>query len=742
MFKSMVGYRRIPGLSIRSIRSYRAARESPIRSVIENSSPSHHRTTQLKFNPQDKSTDFTSFGLLPFIQANINRVFGVVKSGDIPKKNVGPTEDQRLILSVLSSHHSVVHRGGHSQSGKSFAMAAYAMNYSLTRMPNYGALSRQQKSVDSVILVPTAKAVEEYRKYFAQLTVGIPSSCCPDRIEDDKVSHRPLVIEYLKGDKTEVYVSGTNEDSNAIPHILVCTPEKFHQILTENADFATTVKRSNVHEVRFLGVDNMNWMMNSTSVAGEDNFTVHGKKGKYVGLLQRVVQELNDLQITSYSKGLADRLRWTERKWKVTNTDKELDSFDHCKFMLENSSPTLVPEEIPPQANHVLLKRLLKAKRQVLYKPIQYSFICEPQNPFHQALMRLNSSEQVDEALQKINEEVNNLEQVRFKSTTNELSTNYREYLLEKSASIMKRSVDPQVEFVEKLIRFDDSKRIFRNQERKLVTVGAFPVVEQRHKFSLIQYQSGKIRDINMTKNIPNKADTVKMFVREINVTNHNLKNFHKMYLKQKFAQRLLSNDTTQIFTRIKKTIDQFRIHNPDNHEAFVVVVPSYIKRDSITDARFTWIGDETSSAENTKHTVAYADDLIGSKLPSKNLMVYSTDSLIPQLAVSKYTKESFKNISGIDSPMADLFYFYLLRMSPESQGHLVVVSDSSASLDLQRLAHIVLYNNIQDDVESVHIFPSNKLEVDLSYELTNEMVEENAKTLVKATAKIKKLKS
>lgn len=135
--------------------------------------------TKLKFDPKENG-NFSNFGVLPFLQQRLNQLEKLNddhdndrfrKLGVLPKdhsRDLSPTPDQRIILSVLGSEHSLLFRGD-SYSGKSLSIAIHALNFTLSRVPKFGQIS-SGCSVDSVILVPTDNLVKKYLKYFQFLT--------------------------------------------------------------------------------------------------------------------------------------------------------------------------------------------------------------------------------------------------------------------------------------------------------------------------------------------------------------------------------------------------------------------------------------------------------------------------------------------------------------------------------------------------------------------------------------------
>lgn len=766
--------------------------------------------TELKYDPvnTENPNGFHGFGILPFIQDKLNKYLlsRVQKALSVPNFNVSPTFAQRIILSVLSSDHSVIYRSNNinqgadgrkevegsstkNSEGKSLAIAAYALNLSLSRFPNFGVLSRHPSafnSIDSVIVVPTSRLVEKYQQFMEILTEGMPLDCCPDRFIDDQsgFTRRPLKVEFFPKGKGSVVLttkSSKETEDNAskikvkrAPHVLVTTPSGLYDIMNGEKT-GTLATKHNLLEVKFFAVDDMNYMINCTDIDPKlENITTYGQKGKYAPKLERIIKNLQDLQIEKYNVNLKSRLDSIERNFRRQseesdgNNEMVNDNFGYSTYVFEDNSLSTSTVGENEGRNTTLLKKLIKAKRQVLYKPIQYCFVTEAENTMHLVLRKLNQRNQIDDTLKNISTQVEQMitappHRGSDMNATN-LKQNYVDYLNEKGDSVQKKNSDPQIEYIEKLIRFDDTKRFYRNQERKILSVGSFNVKKEDTpvKVSFLKYSKKDITkriDI-ISQHPPTSSDSIKVFLDNVKATKQNLVNYQKQYLKQKTSQYLtkaLKKQNVLIKKAIKGTIKRFRAENPLNKKPFLLVVPSFFQFPSkytykVGMDRFILHSDIDKKQvpnffihQNLKkglilNLIVTASDLIGMEIhDTLNIAIFGIEGLVPQLAMTKSWKNPgiFKYVSGIEDPMADLFYFYLSRLSSsnDKDKNLIINMMDGDLLDMQKLSEVILYNKILEYVDVTSVVPELK-PIILQYGLTPDLIEHNSK-LVQASTRL-----
>ncbi|CAH2353634.1 hypothetical protein CLIB1423_11S04214 [[Candida] railenensis] len=768
----------------------------------------HQVLTQLKYDPEnnDNPNGFHGFGILPFIQDKLNKYLlpRMHKMLSVPNFNVSPTFAQRIILTVLNSDHSVIYRSNNinqgadgneevegsstkNSEGKSLAIAAYALNLSLSRFPNFGVLSRHHSafnSIDSIIVVPTSRLVEKYQEFMEILTQDMPLDCCPDRFIDDQsgFTRRPLKVEFFSKSKASVVLttkSSQGPEDNILktnvkraPHVLVTTPSGLYDIMNGEKT-GTLATRHNLSEVKFFAVDDMNYMINCTDIDPNlENITTYGQKGKYAPKLERIIKNLQDLQIEKYNINLKSRLDSIEKNFRRQSEESdginemENDHFGYSNHVFEDNSLSTSTVGDTDGRNTALLKKLIKAKRQVLYKPIQYCFVTEAENSMHQVLRKLNQRNQMDDILNNISTQVEQMVTAppQRGSDTNltNLQQNYVEYLSEKGHSVQKKNSDPQIEYIEKLIRFDDTKRFYRNQERKILSVGSFNIKKEQTpvKVSFSTYsKKGVFKGIDIiSQHPPTSSDSIRVFLENVKTTKQNLENYQKQYLKQKTSQYLakpLKKQNVLIKKAIKGTIKQFREENPSNKKPFLLVVPSFFQFPSkypykVGKDRFilhsdidrkkvpNFFIDQGPKEGLISNMIVTASDLVGMEIhDTSNIAIFGIEGLVPQLAMTKSWKNPgiLKYISGVEDPMADLFYFYLSKLSSsnDKDKNMIINMMDGDLLDMQKLSEVILYNKILEHVDVTRVVPESNPTI-LQYGLTPDHIEYNSKLVQAST--------
>lgn len=600
----------------------------------------YEKLANLKFDPSDEVTDFTSFGILPFLQAKINNFIAPQGRGltSAPDYNVPPTHDQRSLLSVLNSGHSLIQRGA-SQSGNSLALATYCLNSTLSRVPNFGALrnTKSHHSIDSIIIVPTDLLIGKYEYYFQSLAKDIPEICCPDQLFNEgeemntySLRRRPLTVKFLYSNNTNhtLCTSNSPDFHSDTPQILVTTSSKLYDIMNDNLS-VDAIKKESLNELRFFAVDDMDFLLNTTSIGdiNNTNFIKSGKKSRYTNKIEKIINDLQALQVNNYSSNLAHRLKIVEATHR--NINKQLfenNKFDHAKFVLEDNSLSItnVTTNIEnlfkancasSKPNISLLKKLIKVKRKVLYKPIQYCFIFHPKHSYQQLLLQMNSKQnkrEFDSSIMKELQRVNN-----SPNSSDNFQQEYVKYLLEKVARNDNKYEDLQISYIEKLIRLDDSKRFYRKKERQIVSTGSFNLQankkinsdngnfegntfyeEQKIKTHIVEAINDKalcngisIRDIDICKNFPSKSGRLELLENDVRVSRYNIKNYLKSFLKSRILLKNLSNkkknnvnrDQLSSYQTIRSSILSFRLEYPLNTLPILIVVPPFINLDELS---------------------------------------------------------------------------------------------------------------------------------------------------------------
>ncbi|ODV80253.1 uncharacterized protein CANTADRAFT_32620, partial [Suhomyces tanzawaensis NRRL Y-17324] len=646
----------------------------------------------LKYDPTDLEGDFTSYNVLPFLQHRLNQhLLTNMPTGRTPSHNLRPTDDQRKLLAILQSQHSAILNGGVS-TGKSLASAIYALNLTFSRVPKYGII-RKRSSVDSIILVPTDEMVAKYQMYFEMLTTDIPALCCPDELKLQKggtgytLTRRPLVIEYLFSEKpTETY---STDLQSSVPQILVTTLSGLEKVVRSEGPQQT--KQKHLLDLQLLAVDDMSLFLKSTHIGQDCLIQKSGKKSKYVNSVQSLIKEIQNLHLSEYYKDLDRRLDITKKK-----------------FEEEKGLNNLGPSELE--------KRLTKHRRKFLYKPIQYCFISKSEESYKHLLqtkLNLDNTRSINMAIQKHNQ----VQPQGFDTT--KIHDLYTKFLIEKSDQLTQRDEDPLTRFVEKLIRFNDTQRVLKERERKLISASSsisldsqlsttdssnfsskpssnevlminayFPIGLTGEKLELV------LKDLNVSENFPSDSEIVNLMNHHVELSRHNVKNLEKSFLKFKTDLEKDMVDRSSIRKYIPPLIKKFKELNPTNDSKFLVVVPNYVNIRKIIKKlsgtckgeKFRALSDtkvnqgiatqgetdqtETSHTEiaagSSQHLILNASQSIGIDFSGySNVIIFGLDSLIPQLAfVSKPSLSSSANkVSGIVDPFDDLSVYYLAKL-------------------------------------------------------------------------------
>lgn len=644
--------------------------------------------TKLKFNPKENG-NFSNFGVLPFLQQRLNKLEKhnedhdnerFRKLGVLPKdhsRDLSPTADQRIILSVLGSEHSLLLRGD-SYSGKSLSIAIHALNFTLSRTPKFGRISSGY-SVDSVILVPTDDLIRKYLKYFRYLGKGLPTDCCPDQLVPEKdnyeVSRRPLEIKFVYTDlNSDTFRTG--EASKTPPQILVTTPSIFHRLLKEESQL--DLGPECYKETQLLAVDGSNYILETTDIQAPENvcLTVEGPKKKYRNILKLIVNDLQKLQMAHYMDSLRRRLKSVEIKAKISPKDEDLSpipqGFDYTKWTLASNVSALdveklikkqYPKDDRPNLN--LLRKMVKTKRKYLYKPLQFCFVMEPihQQPYRKLITPGNGSK-VSKGPAGVRQLQDQLDAKRAKDHNMRLT-------------------DPQRSFVERIIRFSDLERTIRKSGRNLVVVGSQDYYEPTNSIQCFLHKKGdnKLREIDTTTNWP--ANDYHEAWLEASLS----ENEQKRSLQQ-LLQTLLKNSASDQILHIIR--DSIKI----DQDGAAFIIPPFIDLETM---RANFVDSKNSistsfSELSAKIVLTHPDALLVNRVRAKHLFILGLECLYPQLALSSWSNFSVNLIPGIEIPFTDMLRFYLKRLE-DSTKVLIVLLDPE---HLEMFSRILLMNKIQ----------------------------------------------
>ena len=639
--------------------------------------------TKLRFNPKENG-NFTNFGVLPFLQQRLNELEKLNddhdndrfrKLGVLPKdhsRDLSPTEDQRIILSVLGSEHSLLFRG-ESYSGKSLSIAIHALNFTLSRVPKFGQISSGY-SVDSVILVPTDDLVKKYLKYFRFLIKGLPTDCCPDQLVPEKetyeVTRRPLEIKFVYTDMNTDTLR-TGEASKTPPQILVTTPSIFHRLVSEKSQLGLGPEC--YKETQLLAVDGANYILETTDIQLSENvsLTLEGPKKKYRNILKLIVSTVQKLQMAHYMDSLRRRLKSVETKAKDQDLSAIPRGFDYTKWTLASNVSALDVEKLikkqyskNDRPNLNLLRKMVKTKRKYLYKPLQFCFVMEPiyQKPYRK-LVQLDGS--------KVSKGPAGVRQLQDQLD------------VKKAKDHNMRVTDPQRSFVERIIRFSDLERTIRKSGRNLVVVGSQDYFEPTNSIQCFLHKKGdkKVKEIDTTTNWP--AHDFHEAWLEASLSENEQKRSLQQLL-QKLLQNLASDQILHIIKNSMKNVQ----------DGAVFVIPPCI---DLEDIKAKLVDSNKSVCTSLLEPSAsiiltHPDALLANRVRTKHLYILGVECLYPQAALSSWSKFSVNLVPGIEIPFTDMLRFYLKRCENFTKVLIVLLDPEH----LEMLSRILLMNKIQ----------------------------------------------
>lgn len=669
------------------------------------------KSTKLAFNPL-KDGDFTEYGVLPFFQAQLNKIL-LPKSawhGDLPDYNVQPLEDQRKMLSILGSGHNVILKGDVS-GGKSLGLLLYALNLSLSATPGYNML-RTKSKLDSIILVPTPEIVKQYEKNTQQLLKGIPEECCPDLLTKSdphaeyELTRSPLSIEFLYGgSKSSVYSTGKHGEAQ----ILVTTLEGLEDLRDAKSSEQTSVqtKSNSLESVRFIAVDNIDTFVNTPVI---NNYKVtfrdtNSSKQRYYNKVERFIQHVQKTSTTVFESRLRKRLYKVERSFSEGKNLKS--SVDHTNVVLAYNH--LKDKKLDPEESGLipdLFKRLMREKRALLYKPIQYAFVGLQDPPYK-----------------------------RFIEAKNNIGTS--------------RSEDPRIRLAENSVRLTNEQRKLRETENAIISASS----EYKHitkedgivgKFFVAVPTSARRSQCELVNlDIVTKAPKLEYehwnMIEKLK-SSVNLKNAEKLFLKS----RVLPSPDADIFAETKTIAETIAKNVKSNLPAlsYLMVFPNYMnlkillatfRKRAPKGVSYTHFKDfkgleselapiNNSKTENHQFILANVLQMLSANLGGiPNIIVIGLDSLLPTFAFpsrEKYLRNESKptnvdDITGLTDPVLDLSHMYLqkLRESRTSEKKTAIFvlnlfnktknknKKKILDNDMQRFSQIILFNKLYSEL-------------------------------------------
>lgn len=694
------------------------------------------RVATLKYDPcQDE--DFTAYGIVPFFQKRLNDMLlpKSARSGSIPRYNIKPSDDQRKLLSILKSDHSVVLKGG-VQTGKSLSLITYALDAVLSRTPNYKLI--RLTGLDSVIIVPTDELVDTYKKYVAGLLRGIHPECCPDELIPNKttkefeLTRKPLRVEFLSTKKSEVY---STDGESGTPQVLVTTLSRLSDII--NGEGESLTKINLLENIKLLAVDETDIFTQTSQLGHVTLVGTQGPKKKYFSKLDLTLRKLQSQHIDSFRNDLIKRLNRTAGRKEHgesasegnTNIARFVDNskepkFNYTQFILSHNDLSTsnieehVSSHIGPAPDIELLKKMIRQRRKVLYKPIQFCFIYQAPPPYKEML---NVRASITANL-SLNQAVKQQGQIIPLKSNEALHDVYTTYLHEKRKELDSRDEDTTINYVQKIIRFSDDQRLLREKERRLISAGGYdsenkgireakdePESEEELTapvnvfFPYISTKGRKldlsVGELDVTSNYPNDIKTMELMEEHVRTTRNNVKNMEKVYIKTKLESRDIEKSQVQI--KLNKSLKRSKIKVPSlnrralrmleklflnirvqhNLKGSVLVVvpgdvnPEIVAKDlsgqkkfkQLVPDKFVHKEEQASEIKETEATtesvnlIVTPSQLVGQAIHYSNVIILGIEPLLPQLAYGSGAE--IASVSGALDPYNDLMRFYLTKL-------------------------------------------------------------------------------
>lgn len=653
-------------------------------------------TRTLKQVVRPDGADFTKFGVLPFLQYRINQTLA-----NNDGSNVNPTRDQANMLSVLQKPQSLIMKSN-VQSGKSLALLVHTINSCLKSV----AVS-SRASIQSVIVVPNNSLLLKYRLWAQSLIDEIDPNCVATSRSNNSMVREPLKIQIIDSSRHKFNLSTDKSlisRPKFLPHILIINSKAFHRGFMNIKNVPNPRDYLNC---KFIAIDEADFQV-SSSMASSDNTNVTkvGKKNRFELLLADSIRKLKEAQLALF-------------------------------------------KESPLVNKH--------------FEPIKFCFLFHSLHPFQNMFLKMaNGKGSIT------NSESDNLSTVvkQFNVAKNDPSQSY-----DPKVSLVKkliRMTDDEFEACgtqQTLVSIDEFDK---TQFYKKSTQGQ---VEKRINLSLVEpirYMKNSdkisITSLDPISNLPDRQSYIKYFEKYAKDFSFQINNTFKQYLKERTQLDILrgvmkhGNRKVQLYKILTYSLSTFRKKFPDNNGPILFVLPpkidlTYLTRrlnDTFENEKFLVykefkdITNETQSEE----LVQYSDDQMFSSSPLHNFFTnqMSNESDIPDnlifpsnelpgvdvsgvknmvildlpLLYTQYSSASWSqntknqlvdDISGIEVPYNDLFYYYLLKLQMDQDTddrNVLFVLDSYISkmknqklvrnmfkTDKRRLSETMLLNDV-----------------------------------------------
>lgn len=702
------------------------------------------KAIKLQFDPINPDQDFTSFGIVSFLQNQVDSMLGFTQkldTGNSPGK-VRPSADQRSLLSTLASGYSILQRGTVS-SGKSLALIIYALNLSFSRVPAYG-MVRHKPRIDSILVVATDEMLKKYKSLMILLLKNAPTNPCPHRLINTQskntfeISRSSLDIQFIDGIGEWTIYSTNPEKKKHDPQIIVTSLFGLLDIIDD----------PRLTGVKFFAVDDADLFLKASNVNGQPVIYKKGEKNRYTNNLEKCIQKLQAIQFDTFVSEMDERIVKDKNRFLsqdhdriliqkgVKKSDNEMDQGENKTFdknQGDNKNGIKVLENDP-----ALSKRESKIRRQILYKPLQFCFVAAPEN-IHKEILYLKSSTD-----RQMDAQENIILRIEASSTCL-VQDIYSQYIIAKNIHSCRKGIDPLLDFVTKSIQFNNDQRQIKRQETPLITAGHFALSpSQTTTLPLVTFtlcsNSGKesskprLQNLDILTNMPNIQETLEHMDNHVKLARNDVKTFDKMFLE--FHQRPLKDEGERFSPQVLHLfISGMKIRS----DPLVVVIPTSIctqlycerlnvlwgldtfitldKNSIIDDAIKDWLAIEN------KTLVISASQLVGSTIKNcAEMIVVGFESLLPQTALTSNLMDEC--VKGILDPSDDWFTFFLSKIQSfpcdrPKRLHFLIdncswgtnrVGGLGKYSELKRLSQILMYNDISKKATIGQMVPESTL--------------------------------
>lgn len=587
-----------------------------------------------KLSP-DKEHFFGEFGLAPLLQHNLLNL--LESTTEVPRSRIKPSPDQSAIFGIIRANNNLI-LNGVPQTGKSLALATMAINRALTHAP----ISKDRRT-DTLIIVPTDDLVKKYRLFIEKLVEGFPQECCPYRgdVKSD-ISYEPLRADFTDSEGSTFSLG----DTKIAPHIVVSTPSGYLQLQEKNG-------WSFFDSTRLILADDLDFLINTI-----ENVELVGKKQRGITKLELFVKGLFRAHFDLH------KTRAFERLQRFEANGKELTNYKYAPLILGlpiNAKPQDVSLE--KDMSSMYLERMMRVKKRIDYRPLQFAFVRQPGNPFMEKCDDSEKATKLVKVLTQLHSKQNqfysrlrNLVKVDNFDPTSQIN-------LENGSS----ASSPTVWLGS--CKLDEQKPVVGKFESGSHSFSA-DVVKDSDKFRLASSNDNQKRFLRGKLMIPS------------NISDENLAVMVDAVV-DKFYQASTDTRPCLVIVPLASDTEKITALSKNNYKT---------KKDILDESP----GEYDHIMRNQDHFLLQPQDIVGRSLhTTHNLIIIGLDSLLMALSLQKKSSAAF--VAGLVNANQDLLYYYIgkLLSSDQLKRNLVLVEISNTEQDAKKLSMLLLANMV-----------------------------------------------